>query len=344
VRPSLTLDPVQLRENARSWIAFAGVPLRAVVKSDGYGWGFAALVEPLDDLVDAFVVADSDEFDAVRALTRRPILTLAETPPEAVNHLLDGNALPNIASSAGIEAASRWARKRQAPARIRIGVRPAVGWAGFEVEEVPQIATALARPELAVELWTHLTAGGVEAEQLAAFARARTLLQEAGVAVVATDIESSLPLRAATARGSFVRIGVGLFGARSGPEPAGVRCALRVEAPLVAQLRSAGQPVGYGAVRAPGDGYLEVVRCGYGDGFVRLAGVQEILSVGMQYTVLWRRNLSADKSVVLLDAASDLNQLANAAGVAPHELVVRLGLAKRAAQATAEPPVHRELR
>jgi len=344
VHPRLSLDPARLRENVRSWSAFAGVPVRAVVKSDGYGWGFAALVRPLEDLVDAFIVADGEEFAAVRSLTQRPIVTLAEAAPDEVRLLLDGGAIPNVAGAAGIEAAARWASSRNRRARIRIGLRPAIGWAGFEIAELGAIAVALARPEIAVELWTHLTAVDAEAEQLATFARAQTVLREAGVTIVATDIESSLPLRTPAARGSFVRIGVGLFGARSTSGPEALRCAIRLEAPIVARLPSAGQPVGYAGVRAPDEGYLEVARCGYGDGFVRVTGVHGILSVGMQYTVLWRRNLSADKSVVLLDAANDLNELAHAAGIAPHELVVRLGLAKRAARAPAEPPVHEELR
>jgi alanine racemase len=337
VHPTLCLDLDVLRENARTWAAFAGVPLRGVIKSDGYGWGFATLVDALDDLVEAFVVADAQEFDAVRALTARPIVTLADTPTDDLEHLLEGGAIPNIASAAGLQAAAAWGRSAGRPARIRVGLRPAVGWAGFPPGELLQLGRALAQPELAVELWTHLTGAAPEADQRALFARVEAVLRAAGAAIVATDVESSLPLRAGPVRESFVRVGIGLFGARSQAEPAGVRCALRVEAPVVARVASSGQAVGYGTVRAPDGGYLEVVRCGYGDGFTRTTGMRGILSVGMQYTVLWRGNLSADKSVVLLDATSDLNEVATATGTTPHELVVRLGLARRAACAAAQP-------
>jgi alanine racemase len=344
VHPALSLDVEVLRENARAWAAFAGVPLRGVIKSDGYGWGFATLVDALDDLVESFVVADAEEFDAVRALTARPIVTLADTPPERLDRLLEGGAIPNIASIAGLQAAAAWGRSRGRRARIRAGLRPALGWAGFGFEELSQLGPLLARPELAVELWTHLTGASPQAEQRALFARAETVLRAAGAEIVATDVESSLPLRSGPVSASFVRVGIGLFGARSQAEPAGVRCALRLEAPVVARVASCGQAVGYGTVRAPDDGYLEVVRCGYGDGFTRATGVRGILSVGMQYTVLWRGSLSADKSVVLLDSTNDLSEVANAAGTTPHELVVRLGLARRAACAAMRPGAHGEQR
>src|SRR5580700_11271295 len=99
MRPTIALDIATVRENARAWQAFAGVPLRAVIKSEGYGWGFETMVRALDDLVDAFIVADVEEFDTVRPLTRRRIVTLADVPPEHVGRLLDFGAIPNLASS-----------------------------------------------------------------------------------------------------------------------------------------------------------------------------------------------------------------------------------------------------
>jgi alanine racemase len=331
MRPAITLDGAVMRENALAWREHAGVPVRAVIKSEGYGWGFEALVHALEEVVDAFIVADVEEFDAVRPLTRRPVVTLGDVPPGQVGRLLDAGAIPNLVSAAGVQAAIAWARARGRRARVRIGLRPAMGWAGFTLEEFLANVFSFASPELEIELWTHLTHPDYIVEQRAAFVEAQTALRRAGGRIAATDSESTLPLasREASAE-TFVRLGVGLFGARYGGGPAGVRCALRVEAPVVQRVASRGQPVGYGAVRAPDEGYVLVARCGYGDGFTRMTGTTAgILAVGMQYTVLWRRNWSDARGVVLADADTDLDDLARAAGVAPHEIVVRLGNANR---------------
>ncbi|HEY0798888.1 MAG TPA: alanine racemase [Candidatus Baltobacteraceae bacterium] len=341
MRPKAALDTQTLRANVRAWSALAGVPVRAVVKSDGYGWGFATLVRPLEDLVEAFIVADAEEFTQVRQLTKRPIVTLADTPASEVARLLDGGALPNIATRPGLEAAIAWSKAAGRPALVRVGVRPAMGWAGFEAAEFPALAPLLSQPELHVELWTHVTGASPEQTQRARFAEIVALLSSEGVALAGNDIESSLSLRTA-AQGTSVRIGVGLFGARSGAYPADLRCALRLEAPVVLRTAASGQAAGYGTVRAPQDGYLEVVRCGYGDGFARATGISGILSVGMQYTVLWRGNVTTDTSVVLVNAGTDLGALADAAAIAPHELIVRLGLAARAQSSATQSQMHRE--
>jgi alanine racemase len=331
MRPKIALDVATVRENAHAWQACAGIPLRAVIKSEGYGWGFETMVCALEDLVDAFIVADVEEFDTIRPLTQRRIVTLAEVPPEQASRLLDAGAIPNIASSEGIRAAVTWAQARRRIARIRIGLSPAIGWAGFEFEELLAIIPLLHSPELEIEFWTHLTHPTAAAAQRAAFVEAAAVLRGGGVRIAATDVENTSSLASGeTPMGSFVRLGVGLFGARCDGGPPGVRCALRVEAPLVLRVPAGGRLVGYGALRAPKEGEVSVVRCGYGDGFTRMTGTAlGILTVGMQYTALRRGNRMDAQSVILLDADTDLDELARAAGVAPHEIVVRLGAAAR---------------
>lgn len=338
MRPTIALDIATVRENARAWQTFAGVPLRAVIKSEGYGWGFETLVCALDDLVDAFIVADVEEFDAVRPLTRRRIVTLADVPPEHVSRLLDSGAIPNLASSEGIQAAIAWARAGGAVARIRIGLRPALGWSGFELEDLLTNIPSLSAPELEIEFWTHLTHPTAAAAQRCAFVEAQALLRAAGVCPAATDVESTRSLAAGeTPMGSFVRIGIGLFGARYDGGPPGVRCALRLEAPVVLRADSGGKLIGYGADRVCENESLWVVRCGYGDGFTRMTGTAiGILTVGMQYTTMRRGNRTDAQSVILLGADTDIDDLARAAGTAPHEIVVRLGNAARSRYSSLE--------
>lgn len=329
--PTIGLDIATVRENARAWRAYAGVPLRAVIKSEGYGWGFETMVGALEDLVDAFIVADVEEFDAVRPLTRRPVATLADVPPEMVRRLLDAGGIPNLASSEGIQAAIAWGRARGAVARVRIGLSPAIGWSGFALEDLLAHAPLLAAPELEIEFWTHLTHPTADAAQLAAFVEAEAALRGAGVQTAAIDVESTRSLASSkAAMGSFVRLGIGLFGARYGGGPSELHCALRVEAPVVQRLAARGQLVGYGGARAPERGTVVVVRCGYGDGFPRMTGTGiGILTVGMQYTTLCRGNSLDVNSVILLDADTDVDDLARAASATPHEIIVRLGNAVR---------------
>ena len=87
----------------------------------------------------------------------------------------------------------------------------------------------------------------------------------------------------------------------------------------------------YGTARAPRGGWLVVVRCGYGDGFPRVAQPWgEVLAVGMQYAVLHRIARPEQAEITLLDETTDLDGLAQAARIGPHELIVRLGQAQAA--------------
>ena len=87
-----------------------------------------------------------------------------------------------------------------------------------------------------------------------------------------------------------------------------------------------GQLVGYGTRRAPQGGWLTVVRCGYGDGFPRVdASVGSIVGCGMQYTIA-HAILTVGPEVELVGADTNLDALATAAQIAPHEVVVRLGM------------------
>jgi hypothetical protein len=118
---------------------------------------------------------------------------------------------------------------------------------------------------------------------------------------------------------------VGLFGVRYAAAVP-LRSAISVRAPVVERLAARGQRVGYGGARAPVEGQLAVVRCGYGDGFPRVAWPERgILSVGMQYTIVTRVAGWEESGVQLVDAETDLDRFAATAGIGAHELVVRLG-------------------
>jgi alanine racemase len=117
MRPQIRLDRETLRSNARAWQARAGTGLRIVIKSQGYGWGFTTLVDALDDIVTGYYVSDEDEFDKVRRITKRPLITLVDVRPEAIPRILESGGIPTVSSAAGFDAAEQRARARTKRAR-----------------------------------------------------------------------------------------------------------------------------------------------------------------------------------------------------------------------------------
>lgn len=334
MRPIVELDFETLRRNAVAWRAHAGVPLRAVVKSDGYGWGVARLIAALDDVVDGYFVCDADEFDIARSFTSKPIATLYDVPLDRFADLLSRGGIPAVSSPEALAVVRNWSAAHGERARIRVGLRTAIGWSGIEPTGVPAFARALAEANVDVEWWIHLTDPSLEDEQRRVFERATATLRQERVRIVALDVESSLPLATRTS-GTQARLGAGLFGFRFGAQLA-VASALRVRAPVVERLPARGQRVGYGMQHAPEHGYLTVVRCGYGDGFPRFRSRQfGLLAVGMQFATYHGDQRAQEATLELIGPDTDLDAFAAAAGIAPHELVVRLGLAHGSGNAAA---------
>jgi alanine racemase len=331
MKPQIRLDTPTLRTNAREWREHCGVPVRAVVKSDGYGWGFRTIVTALDKEVDGFIVSDIDEFFAVRALTSRSVLTLTDVPVSELGRTLDAGGVPNVSTREGVEAVHAWSRARNRPARIRVGIRPSIGWCGIDPPDAAQFGAALATAGCEVEAWTHVSNPDAEATQRGAFERSVAALRAAGANVVGTDIDSSATAAAGAIRFSSVRLGAALFGFRFKRGPAALKSAIRVQAPVVDRIPAQGQRIGYGARLAPKKGMLAIVRCGYGDGFPRAFGTDDAIQfVGMQYSTLLRPDGFADASIALVHPETDLDALARASRCAPQEIVVRLGHASRA--------------
>lgn len=333
---TVTVDGSILKANARAWKKHAGAALRAVVKSDGYGWGIATVAGAIDDEVDGYCVVDLAEFGALRRVTVKPIALLGDVPAGEIARVLDAGGIPNVSESEAIAAAGAWARERGTRARVRAGLRNAAAWAGVDERDAEPFAAALAREMLDVECWTHFTDPSLAQAQRAAFARFVETLRSAGVAIAGCDVDATASCAADPAANAVcARVGVGLFGSGAS-RVAGLACALAVRAPIVRVVPAEGQLAGYGLTRAPREGYLQIVRCGYGDGFPRIAEpFGSLLTVGMQYTVTVSAARSESAFADLITQATDLDALAAAARLGPHEVVVRLGHAARV-----QPPFH----
>lgn len=317
------LDDV-VRRNAMAWRAFAGVPVWAVVKADGYGWGARRLARVLDDAVEGFFVSDADEARDLRTATSKPVALLAAGDADETTRLLDEGFIPNVASLDALAAADRWGAAHGGRARIRVGIVPAAGWSGLLPGAVGPFAQAAGRARVEVELWTHLTAPQLWAQQRSLLAEAHARFVAAGATIAGTDACSTASSAGeGHSASALVRIGIGLFGASMGGPR--LECALRIEAPVTDVLRSdAVSSAGYrGVVNLPLP-WLVVVRCGYSDGLpTRLAGTNNIVSIGMQYAVLSRSAPQrVGETLRLLDETSDLCMFLENTGITPHEFIV----------------------
>lgn len=339
MEPELSLDLEAIAANARAWRRFAGAPIYAVVKGEGYGWGYGRLVRALEDAAEGFCVADADELREVRKHTQAPVIVLGPVEPDRLAETLASNAQPSIGTPMELEVARQVFTALGTPLRVRVGVRPAAAWTGLSLEGIRSFAPALAQARARVQLWTHVTDFENRREQLERFREALRAMQAAGVSIEGTDVASTFPLAAEGALGDLVRVGVGLFGATGGFAVPGIRCALRVAAPVVrVERHSAGTRLGYGGTMLADEETIATARCGYADGLPKtLAGADDILSVGMQYvTVRASRLDGSGAQVVLLDGESDLDEFAARSARLPHEIVTAFGNRARAGGVSVE--------
>lgn len=337
MRPHIALDTEQVASNARAWERHLGVALRPVIKCSGYGWGYAPLIRALEPSAQAFCVSDADELFDVRRLTEKPVVVLGSVPLARLAEVLDAGGIATIGSSEELAIARTWAESASRPLRVRVGLSAAAAWSGLTLEQLAPFAQKLSDANAGVEYWTHVTDMDAIDEQLRIFDEGRSVLERAGVSVVATDAASTYSALGG-ARGSCARIGVGLFGAGSEHVP-GLACALRVEAPVVkSAVYPAGTRVGYGGTMLAMAETVVTARAGYGDGVPKtLAGSDDILTIGMQYlTARGDRKPAIGDRIVLLDRTSHIDRFASNCGRLSHEVVTAFGNSARANRALEE--------
>lgn len=339
MQPELALDTQIVAANARAWRAFAGVPLYAVVKGEGYGWGYAPLIRALEGIADGYCVADADELREIRKHTQAPAIVLGSVEPDQLAAVYRANAQPSIGTVTELEIAEHVFAQIGRPLCVRVGVRPAAAWTGLTVEEVRTFAPALAKAGARVQLWTHITDFDARAAQLENFRAAAQAMEAAAVDLEGTDVASTFPLGADGPLAGMVRVGVGLFGATGGFDIPGIRCALRVIAPVIrVERHPAGTRLGYGGTMLADGETVATARCGYADGLPKtLEGADDILSVGMQYVTVRASRLDPEsRQLVLLGSEANLDEFASRSGRLPHEIVTAFGNRARASGVSVE--------
>jgi alanine racemase len=315
--PVIELSGSVLRHNLQALKRRTRSRVRAVVKANGYGFGLERIVAELDGTADGFVVSEIEGLRRVRALTDAPTAVLLDLGPEHALRVVALAGIPNVARRASLMALA--ARSDAATLTVRVGLRLAAGWSAIEMDEAVAFAGAIAGAGMRVELWTHLSSPASEMDDRERFSKFVAIFRETGAAVVGEDMESTFPAARADSHGTTVRIGVGLFGA------GGLTCAIGVHAPIIERLRSDGTlRASYSADELPKGTDVMVVRCGYSNGFPRVTRpYRRVLSVGMQNSIVLGHDVQ--EQFALLGPDDDLDELAGAAAILPHQIVTGLG-------------------
>lgn len=350
--PTARIDPTALSRNLAVVRARARASrVLAVVKADAYGHGAVRAARALSG-ADGLAVAREEEALALRrAGIEGTILVLGGfRGPESFDRLARErvDAVVHTPEQVAIVRA----RSAGAPVRLWVEVDTGMHRLGFSPSDLPEAWRALAAlPGAAKPLhaMSHFASadepGGAAAtsRQIARFDDALAAL--GGAAPPSSLANSAAVLTAPDAHRDWVRPGLMLYGAspmaggRAGDH--GLRPAMTLTAPLVAvKTIERGAAVGYGGTwTAPDPMPLGIAAIGYADGYPRHApSGTPVLVNGRRAALVGRVSMDlvaidlrgcpdarAGDRVTLWGEGLPVEEIAEAAGTIPYELLARLG-------------------
>ena len=350
--PVARIDPRALADNlrvVRGRVAAAGSRVLAVVKADAYGHGMAAVARALA-AADGFAVARVEEALTLRraGVAGTVVVLGGFRDPHSLDRLAAERIDTVVHTGEQIEALRE--RRPDPPVRVWVKVDTGMGRLGFAPSDLPAVWRSLtALPGVAAPLraMSHFAcadepANGATARQTARFDAAVAAL---GCTPPASLANSAAVLAAPDAHRGWVRPGLMLYGAspmagRRAREH-GLRPAMTLTAPLLTVKRiERGAPVGYGeAWTAPAAMPLGIAAIGYADGYPRhapsgtpvlvrgrraaLAGrvSMDLIAIDLRACPDARRG----DSVTLWGEGLPVEEVAEAAGTIPYELLARIG-------------------
>ncbi len=352
-QPRLRLDEAAVEHNVLAWQRIAAPrALWPVVKSDAYRMGSVAVARAcIRGGAKRLAIVDVDEGRELRrAEVDLPLVHVATTPSDALADAVRLNIIPTIEDIAAARELAAIAQWKSARIRAHVAVDTGTGWSGVPAWRAPAFAAALAdlRGVDWEGVWTHVASRESLHDQSVAFAGALKAFRNAGLLMPIAHLGSTGPVVWGCG-GDAVRIGIGLYGAAFGDPAiaAKVRTAIDVRATIIALKRfDVATPLGYGGrdVAQPGD-VVATLRIGYADGMPRTFSKNGAVriretrcriagTIGMNFTMAFVppeiRDAAAvgDDACVLGDADGvRLDDVATAAGVTPHEIVVGFGAA-----------------
>ncbi|HVL31977.1 MAG TPA: alanine racemase [Actinomycetota bacterium] len=255
-----------LQENLRAVARYAGVPICAVVKANGYGHDAAIAARAFVDAGASMIgVTRLEEARAIRdAGVDAPTLIFMPVPDVSEAVALGCEiTVGSIDDIANLPAA----------ARVHLKVDTGMGRIGILPDEALDAARAIAGRATLSGVWTHFAdaAGSTGAMQLERFRSVVTSLRHAGIEASAHASNSAAILALPGARFDMVRAGTMLYG----QDPAGARVPWTMQDTFawfarVVAVRSlpAGATVGYGSEwRARDAVRVATLPIGYADGF-----------------------------------------------------------------------------
>ena len=327
-----------------------GSRVLAVVKADAYGHGMARAARAFA-AADGFAVARVEEALALRrAGVAGTILVLGGFSDPASLDRLAAEGIDTVVH-AHEQLRTLRGRRPRPPVRVWMKIDTGMSRLGFAPPDVPTVWRELSTlPGVAkpLRVMSHFAAAddpgdGATARQIALFDEVLAALDPRPAA--ASLANSAALLTAPRAHREWVRPGVMLYGASplTGGRASdhGLRPAMTLTAPLIAvRTIERGARVGYAGVwTAPEKMPLGIAAIGYADGYPRHAPSGTAVLVGGRRAALAGR-VSMDLIAVDLRACPDaraggrvtlwgeglpVEEVAEAAGTIPYELLARLG-------------------
>ena len=281
------IDVDALEHNVRSLARLVHPSdVRAVVKANGYGHGaVTAALAALDAGATGLCVALVQEGIELRSAgIGAPILVLTEQPPEQLDTLVTARLEATAYRRAYLDLLAAAAARAGVPVDVHLKVDSGMQRVGAPPERLAALVEHVHdTPGLRLAgIFTHLAVAdepdhGATVEQLSTFDAALGSLDDADSPVVHVA-NSAGALAVPSARRSFVRLGIAMYGISPGPDVDHLVADLHPAMTLKARVSfvksvAAGTHVSYGwRHRFDGDTTVATVPIGYADGVPRRLG------------------------------------------------------------------------
>ncbi len=353
-QPVLTIDLGALRHNCEVLRrAVAPATLSAVVKANAYGTGVERVAPVLAAAgVTTFFVAFLSEGLQVRRCLEAhgrgsSTIYVLGGLPAGCESLMDMHRLTPILNT--LDEVNRWsayARRHGAqPAALHVDTgMNRLGLSLGDVDRLGRDPAAFADLDITLIL-SHLACADepthpMNSRQLEAFRTALGLLPPAPASLIGS---AGLWL-GPEYRFDLVRAGIALYGGNPCPgRDSPLRPVVHLHAPVL-QIReiAAGQSIGYGATYvANTSSRAAIVALGYGDGFLRalsnhvvirhngfalsLMGRVSMDSIALDVTAMSEDQIKVGDRIAILSQETTIDDLAEAAGTIPYEILTLLG-------------------
>lgn len=342
MRGFIEINLSALRENALFFKLNAkdGEKIAFVVKADAYGHGIKRVVETIDDIADAFVVATAEEGLVVRSASDKPILALCPLSDDEIPILIRNEISLSVSSESDALRVAAISANMNKRAYVHLCLDTGMNRMGFKNKKALYKSINIlkkCRTTTIKGVYSHFFDGGNQTASDKQSILFKDMTRSVGIDDVIFHAAATDAFAFEKYRMNAVRIGIGLYGYGS----LGVKPCLSVVA-FVARVEMVkrGESVGYGAkFVASRDEYVATVSIGYGDGLPRgyvggdiLVGGKRRKTIGvicMDYSfVLVDENVKVGDEAVVIGSQGNLTitarDIARRVGTIEYEILCSL--------------------